>query len=271
MKAFRIAYDGQPYRGFQRQPDVATVEDVLFEGLAKLDVYSPDAPKPPKYTAASRTDAGVSAVAQTVAFDAPEWLDPAAFNSELPAAVRAWASADVGPDFHATHEATHRQYRYFLHARGLDEATVRDVAGALSGTRDYHNLTPDDSGTRRTVDIGVESADPFVVLEVGADGFPRQLVRRMASLVAAVTRGDTAMDHVDRILSDEPVDGPDGIGPAPPEPLVLADIEYEGLSFETDATAAESARELFGDLAIERHAGARVADELSSLGHSTDQ
>lgn len=270
MKAFRVAYDGQPYRGFQRQPAVATVEDVLFEALAALDVYSPEAPKPPNYTAASRTDAGVSAIAQTIAFEAPDWLDPAAFNCELPPAVRAWASTTVDPDFHATHEATKRTYRYFLHARGLDEARVRDVVGALSGTHDYHNLTPDDSGTRRTVDIGVESADPFLVLEVGAGGFPRQLVRRIASLVDAVAGGETSMDRVDRLLSDDPVDGPDGIGPAPAEPLVLADVTYAGLTFETDAAAVESTRDLFRNLAIERHAAARVADELASVGRTTE-
>ena len=47
--------------------------------------------------AAGRTDAGVSALAQTVAFDAPEWLTPRALNAELPAEIRAWASADVMP------------------------------------------------------------------------------------------------------------------------------------------------------------------------------
>lgn len=270
MKAFRLAYDGRPYRGFQRQPDVTTVEDVLFEALAELDVYSPASPKPPNYTAASRTDAGVSAIAQTVAFDAPEWLDPAAFNSELPSPVRAWASTAVAPDFHATHEATHRTYRYFLHARGLDEAAVREVVGALVGEHDFQNLSPDDSGTRRRIQMSIESAAPFLVLEVGADGFPRQLVRRIASLVEAVASGEASMDRVDRLLSAGPVDGPDGIGPAPPEPLVLADVAYDDPTFEAHATAVESTRGLFRELAVQRHATALVAEELATLGGRTD-
>jgi len=52
--AFRIAYDGQPYRGFQCQPDVPTVEDALLGTLRDLDVLPADADAPPGYAAAGR-------------------------------------------------------------------------------------------------------------------------------------------------------------------------------------------------------------------------
>ena len=39
MRAFRIAYDGRPFHGFQRQPSVPTVEDRLFDALDSLDVF----------------------------------------------------------------------------------------------------------------------------------------------------------------------------------------------------------------------------------------
>ncbi|MUV89804.1 tRNA pseudouridine(38-40) synthase TruA, partial [Halapricum sp. CBA1109] len=38
MDAYRIAYDGRPFRGFQRQPDVATVSDTLIDALDSLGV-----------------------------------------------------------------------------------------------------------------------------------------------------------------------------------------------------------------------------------------
>jgi len=79
MRAYRVAYDGRPYSGFQRQPDVPTVEGTVLAALGRLGVCELDA-IPEGYAAAGRTDAGVSAVAQTVAFDAPDWLAPAAFN-----------------------------------------------------------------------------------------------------------------------------------------------------------------------------------------------
>ena len=97
MRAFRLAYDGRPFYGYQRQPRVPTVEGALLDALTDLDVVDDPTVVPERYAAAGRTDAGVSASAQTVAFVAPEWLTPAALSSALPATVRAWAHADVPP------------------------------------------------------------------------------------------------------------------------------------------------------------------------------
>ena len=118
-RAYRVAYDGRPFHGFQRQPDVSTVADALLDALRDLGVAF-DGDVPPGYAAAGRTDAGVSALAQTVAFEAPAWLSPAAFNSELPASVRAWAAADAPEGFHATHDAVERVQG------GADDADIDD-------------------------------------------------------------------------------------------------------------------------------------------------
>jgi acetyltransferase len=62
-RAFRVAYDGRPFHGFQRQPDVPTVEDTLFDALRAADLLAADANRPSGYAAAGRTDAGASAAA----------------------------------------------------------------------------------------------------------------------------------------------------------------------------------------------------------------
>jgi len=259
VRAYRIAYDGQPYHGFQRQPDVPTVEGALFDALRELDVLAGDAP--PQYAAAGRTDAGVSAVAQTVAFDAPEWLSPAAFNSELPATVRAWASADVPADFHATHHASEREYTYFLYAPDADESRIRRALDTLAGDHDFHNLTPDSTGTRRTLSTGLVRDGRFLSVRFRAGGFPRQLVRRAMSLVASVARDEADIERIDRALSAEPLLGPDGIEPAPAGPLVLTGVSYDR-SFAVDEAAARRAREVFHRLRVDRATSARVAGRI---------
>ncbi|ACV47426.1 MULTISPECIES: tRNA pseudouridine(38-40) synthase TruA [Halomicrobium] len=259
MRAYRIAYDGQPYHGFQRQPDVETVEGELLATLDRLGVTAGDVPA--GYAAAGRTDAGVSALAQTVAFEAPEWLSPAAFNSELPASVRVWASADVPDDFHATHDAREREYVYYLYAPERHDDRARRAADALSGEHDFHNLTPDDSGTVRALSIDLTREGEFLVCRLRAGGFCRQLVRRVVGLVDEIRRGDAPLSKVDRVLGSKPIDGAAGVGPASPTPLVLVAVDY-GVEFSVDADARESTRSVFTDRLVERLAGARVVGAI---------
>ena len=263
MRAFRIAYDGRPYHGFQRQPDVPTVDGRLLDGLRTLGVAGEE--PPPGYAAAGRTDAGVSAAAQTVAFEAPDWLSPAAFNSELPESIRAWASAAAPPSFHATHHAARRTYTYFLYAPEADESAARRALAALDGDHDFHNFTPDDSGTRRVLSTGLDRDGPLFALTFSAGGFARQLVRRLVSVVAETARGRADRDRIDRLLGPDALSGPEGVEPAAPEPLVLTDVEYPDLSFEVDSDAAATARAVFERLRAERTASARVAGSVSDV------
>jgi tRNA pseudouridine38-40 synthase len=259
-RAYRLAYDGTEFSGFQRQPDVPTVSDTVLDALRVLGVTE-DVPE--GYAAAGRTDAGVSASHQTIAFDAPDWLSPAALNAELPGEVRAWAGADVPADFHATHDAAAREYTYYLHAPGADLDRARTALDRLAGRHDFHNLTPDETGTVRTLSGTVAGAGDFLVVTVEAGGFPRHLVRRLVTVVDRVAGGDAEPALVDRVLGDESLSGPEGIATAPARPLVLSGVRYPGIEFDVDDDAAATARAVFGDRYARLAADARVADHLS--------
>jgi tRNA pseudouridine38-40 synthase len=265
VRAYRIAYDGRPFHGFQRQPTVPTVADAVLDALVALELLADtdgrSRPTPSGYAAAGRTDAGVSALAQTVAFDAPEWLSPRAFNAHLPETVRVWAAADVEPEFHATHDATRRVYVYHLPAPDADPDRAREAAARLSGHHDFHNLTPDDTGTTRTLDCAVEPDGETLRVRVAAGGFPRQLVRRLVTVIRGVATGGS-LARIDRLLSSAPVDGPDGVAPAPPEPLVLAAVEYPGVEFAAEPAAVAAVRETFCRQRRRGLAAARVAETV---------
>jgi len=262
MRAFRLAYDGAPYRGFQRQPDVPTVEGALFSALADLDLHDPDAPRPAGYSAAGRTDAGVSALAQTVAIECSEWCTPSSLNAVLPASVRAWAAADVPTDFHAGLAARRREYVYHLHAADVDDDRLAAAADRLAGEHDFHNLTSDEDGTVRDVAVDLARAGEFVAVTVAASGFPRQLVRRLVGLLDAVGTGDRPVSSVDDLLGQATVDGPGGVAPAPPGPLLLADVAYD-VDFARDPAAAAAARDVFAARRVEHAARARVAGAIA--------
>lgn len=291
LRAFRVAYDGRDYAGFQRQPHARTVEGTLLRALAKHGILDrgdgPTHATPPGYAAAGRTDAGVSAVAQTVAFESPEWLTPRAFNGRLPGSIRAWAAVDVRDGFHATHDAVRRTYRYHLYAppRGgaspdgtvsdhwvgeaVDDGRVREALARLSGKHDFHNLTSDETGTVRDLTATATRTGDLLVIEVAAGGFPRALVRRLVAAVRAVGRGTVDLASIDRLLESEPVPGELGVGPAPAEPLVLWDVAYEGVTFTVDTEAADTARIAFDERHRDlRHAAAAtgaIRDRITDL------
>ncbi|KZN25922.1 tRNA pseudouridine(38,39,40) synthase TruA [Haladaptatus sp. R4] len=258
MRAFRVAYDGSPFYGFQRQPDVPTVEDTLFDSLCALGVADN---VPEGYAAAGRTDAGVSALAQTVAFECPEWLSPSAFNSELPGEIRVWASTDVDPAFHATHDAYYREYVYHSHAPRANLGLAKEASRRLSGEHDFHNLTPDTEGTVRDLDIDVLQDDDYLVFTLRSSGFARNLVRRVVSLIHAVATGEEEMAKIDRVLASEPLDGKEGVPCAPAHPLYLADVGYD-FEFAVDGAATKSLHDVFGDLRVERRTRSRVARDI---------
>ncbi|MEF8830546.1 MAG: tRNA pseudouridine(38-40) synthase TruA [Halobacteriales archaeon] len=264
MRAFRLAYDGEPFHGFQRQPDVPTVEDALFDALRALEVLEPDDDKPPEYAAAGRTDAGVSALGQVVAFEAPGWLTPAALNGELPADMRAWASAEAPTDFHATRDAAAREYAYYLCAPGADLERTREAAARFEGTHDFHNFSAASEATTRTVlETGVERDGNHLRVRVRGDGFVHEQVRRMVSVLGAVARGESEIERIETALSARKLDGPEGIAPAAAYPLLLVDVEYPDLEFTVDEGAAESARDVFAARRIERRTRAQVAEAIT--------
>lgn len=254
MRAFRIAYDGTGFAGFQRQPSVSTVENALFEAISGLDITDDPEEKPTGYSAAGRTDSGVSAIAQTVSFDAPQWARPAALNGKLPSTIRAWASADVPDAFNARFSAEERTYRYYLYAplERFDDVLVERVCEMLSGTNEYANLTPDSGRTRRTVTIRSNRMDAFLVIECSAPGFARQLVRRLVSVIRDIACGDRSIEFVERVLDPTPLTGGDGVSPAAPEPLLLYDVTYPGIAFDVDDRAIGPAIDCFESQWIDR-------------------
>ncbi len=276
MRAFRLAYDGRPFYGFQRQPDVPTVEDTLFDALRTLDVLGTDASKPTGYAAAGRTDAGVSALAQTVAFECPDWLTPRALNSELPSTIRAWASAEVDAGFHATHHAVRRAYVYYLYAPvvdsddshrtldgrpPVDDSRVEAAIDALSGSHDFHNLTPDDTGTERDLEFHFGREDDVLRIEVAAGGFARELVRRLISVIQSVATGKQPTEWIEELLAGDPVEPRPS--PARPEPLLLSAVEYPGVDFEVDPEAAHRGALAFGQRAVSERTAGRLSTAIT--------
>lgn len=224
--AVKLAYDGTRFSGSQVQPGVRTVHAEVARSLARLDPGSPGVLR-----WAGRTDAGVSAAANVVAFETEH---PAA--SLLPALTHgmedawAWALAPVGPSFEPRH-ALERHYRYFLRS-DADAAALERALQPFVGTHDFTafcRLEPGVTPVRTVLAAHARRAGPFVVLDVRGESFLWNQVRRMVEAARRVAEGELDADAIPRALREGK---PAELGTAPPEGLVLLDVRYPGLAWQ---------------------------------------
>ncbi|MCC7490723.1 MAG: tRNA pseudouridine(38-40) synthase TruA [Fimbriimonadaceae bacterium] len=240
--AATVAYDGTHFAGFQRQADARTVQEELESALAwlyaqRITVHG-----------AGRTDAGVHARGQVIAFDAPATL-PAerlalAIRQPLPADVAVRAAWAAAPEFDPRRHASRRVYRYSvvedllpdpLRDRfvtrvppGLDWAALQAASGQLVGEHDFGSLcchNGQQGSTRRTVRrVTWDRREDIWTAEIEGDSFLYRQVRCMMGALLAIGRGRYGADLLASLLAGAP--WPAGVAVAPPTGLVLERVEY---------------------------------------------
>ena len=219
--ALKIAYFGGAFYGHQRQPNVRTVEGECLRALKTAQIVQD--PVAAFFRSASRTDRGVSAIGNVIAFDTS--LPPdgvvGAFNDRA-RDVWAWAVADVPDGFHPRH-ARERWYRYYI-TEELPVAPLREAAALFEGAHDMRSFTSDPpAGPLRVNRIDVSREENAVVIDLTAPSFRRGLVRRIVAAVIAHAHGEAPLAAIDAALRGERRD----FGIAPAEDLVLMDVRYD--------------------------------------------
>jgi len=220
--ALKVAYDGVAFHGQARQPGLRTVEGEIIHALTRAHALSDV--RTSRFQSASRTDRGVSALGNVVAFDTTFAPTAAAraFNAKARGAWT-WAAAGV-PDTFSARRARERWYRYHL-GRDHDEGRLSTALQIFVGTHDLRNFTRE--RTRTVVQIDEAAAlreGDDVVLDFRAKSFRWNLVRRLVAAALQVESGRRTVEDLVRAL--EPTLRAD-FGLAPAEPLVLMDVGYD--------------------------------------------
>ncbi len=219
--ALKIAYEGRAFYGHQRQPDRRTVEGECLAALKAARIV--DDPREAFFRSASRTDRGVSAVGNVIAFNTsfPLGAVVGAFNGKV-RDVWAWALASVPDSFHPRH-AIDRWYRYLVFDEVPPEA-LRSGACLFVGTHDFQSFCSEPLHAPFTVNsVEVTRDEDVTCIDVRARSFRRGMVRRMVAALLAMARGDATVEELRDTLAGTRRD----FGSVPPEPLVLMDIRYD--------------------------------------------
>jgi tRNA pseudouridine38-40 synthase len=202
-----VEYDGTDFAGFQVQrPGFRTVQGELETALARLGDGARHA-----VDGAGRTDAGVHALGQVIAFTftgrqmAAEL--EAALNGLLPPDIAVRDVRRTSPGFHPRHAARYREYRYTVwngphsplrerQAFGvrtpLDIVAMERAGQVLVGRHDFRAfgaVTGDRSAVRTVHAVRVRRQGSLVTIDVRADAFLRGMVRRIVAVLLEVGRG----------------------------------------------------------------------------------
>ena len=222
-----VRYDGRPFAGFARQPTARTVAGELDGAVRAVDERAS------LVRGASRTDAGVHALGQRVAFDSRRELASRnwvlALNSHLPAEIAVARAALVESGYEPRHRARHKLYRYVLlespvrdpfhegrawRVDPLDHERMTQAAAPLVGEHDFaafRAATDERTNTVRKlfrIEVRRRGGDsPLTEVMVEGTGFLHRMVRIIVGSLVDVGRGrldaralENALVHRDRSL-----------------------------------------------------------------------
>lgn len=228
--AIKIAYIGTDFSGSQIQPGRRTVEGELRKGLIELGLIG----ESDKAAFSGRTDAGVHALCQAVAFKPKDakLAEPRIINSKMPEDLWVYAKADVPDDFDPRRDAMSRTYRYILYAPEVIESRMIECSKLFLGTHDFTNFSsvePHKNPVRTVKNITVAKRGDLYIIDTEADSFLWNMVRKMIAGMRLVGSDKRTLQWVGQML--KPDEYREGIPPAPAAGLYLMKIDYPGIMF----------------------------------------
>jgi tRNA pseudouridine38-40 synthase len=237
-----LAYDGTAFSGFQAQTGFRTIEGEARSALKTLGWQGST------LLAGGRTDSGVHADGQVIAFDL-EWRHSTedlqrAFNALLPGDISCRALNPAAEDFHPRYGALRRCYRYRLilgqwpepmrerYAWRIwpppDAGLMEQGAADLLGKHDFRAFgSPPRKGSHaiRTV-FRAEWLEEDDALDfwIEADAFLFRMVRIIVGTLLQLGNGRRGLKEYRTLLKEPPQGNP---GPAAPaRGLCLMRIDY---------------------------------------------
>lgn len=247
MQRFRLtlAYDGTAYAGWQKQPNMHTIEGTIIETFARCFE------KPMRLLGASRTDAGVHALGQVVMLDVDlnieahklQWV----LNNALPNDIAITDCTTVSNDFHTHYNVIDKTYHYHFftqhplpffsrygwhYYKTIDFEKLKNALHVFVGTHDFAAFATDESDrdTVRTIhEITIDYAQEFQAHRIIIRGnkFLRHMIRRMVGAAMEVaTRPDLSVETIkEKLQSKNPANA---LLNAPAHGLLLHSVRYVG-------------------------------------------
>ena len=240
--ALIIEYEGTDYSGFQFQENASTIQGELEKSINCLtgDIV--------RIKGAGRTDAGVHAKNQVIAFDSKFSDDLEVYfrgiNYYLPESISVKSIFEVSQDFDPRRDATSRVYKYtilnsdspspllrrttYFDSDYMDIEIMKKASQMFLGVHDFKKFcSPLKTGlstVREIFDSKIEHENSLIFYTVEGNAFLPRQVRRMVGSLLKIAKGKMNLDELFELICAKG----DNISPSlPANGLCLEKVNYE--------------------------------------------
>jgi tRNA pseudouridine38-40 synthase len=236
--ALKVAYVGSDFYGFQRQPNLRTVEGEIVNALKKVGLI--DEVENCGYRIAGRTDRGVHALGNVLSFLTEGDVISNQINDALPREIKILGQARVPYGFKPRF-AENRHYRYLIvdqHIKNPDFDLEKMISASeiFKGTHNFKNFSKrsERNPVRTIKQVSIQKNSDLIMVDVEGESFLWNMVRKMVAVLLSIGNGDLDLKKIQDYFDPEKQVS---IKPMPPEGLILMDINYSGVQFQYDSYA----------------------------------
>ena len=242
-----VCYKGEPFSGFQIQPNVVTVQGEIEQAFKII------LKEPAHLTTSSRTDAGVHALQNFFHFDSELEISKKNIynlNALLPREIAITNIYKMPPEAHSRFDATSRRYRYYIYDyknpflidRGwyypftLNMERLQEAANLLMEYEDFTSFSKRNTQVHtyicNIIEASWEKTDTALIFTVEANRFLRGMVRALVATMLKVARGSLSLEDLRVIIESKDCARADFSAPA--KGLFLEKVSYPYKLTEVD-------------------------------------
>lgn len=234
-----LMYDGTDYCGWQIQPQLVSIQGEVQAAIKKL------CGEDTSVIGSGRTDAGAHALGQTASFKLSKPFDinriVPGLNFYLPPTIRVIKAEPESDDFNARFCAKNKTYLYVLYdakvdnpifrhkalrVYNLDYQKMKMAAKLFEGTYDFSAFMSSGSEVKTTIRTAykceLHQKDGFYILEINANGFLYNMVRKIMGFLISIGKGKNTPQKIKELLEN----GGSTKEIAPAYALYLKSVEY---------------------------------------------
>lgn len=217
--AIKIGYDGTKFDGFAIQPNKRTVEGEILKLLIKTKIIEDR--KKAKFQYAARTDKGVSAFGNVIAFNCKGNAVKVLQNMKD---IWVFGFAEVDEKFNPR-KCIEKIYRYYLYDDGYNLNIIKQTLALFKGKHNFSNFARLDGRNpiREIKKIKIRKKGKIIKIDFIAQSFLWNQIRRIMAAVIKAGKGEIDLQEIENALK---CNIKKNFGLAPAENLVLLDVKY---------------------------------------------